>query len=254
MNKPKDKKKSDKKIEKVKIDRDLWWHYVSRPIAVFVSKHFLLKTPITANQLTIIGTIISIISIFIISLGGYYYSVLGCLLLQISLIIDCADGTVARYKNTAGLFGMYVEELSHHLVPIVLMFGLAINSFRVFGDFRIFYVLGITIACMHLIKISRSSKTELVVIHMGATHEFPKKIPILQIVRESGKNLFRRTIFFVVQLFNSPAQQQTLLLIVALFGYIHYAIFFFFVFYAVITIFKVAIEYRSGFKIYGMER
>ena len=246
--------KQEKQVNSGKVDRDIWWRYVSRPIAVFICKHFLFKTNITANQLTIIGTFISIVCAYIISLGGYYYSVLGCLLLQISLIIDCADGTVARYREVKGLFGYYMEELSHHTVPTFLMFGLAINSFRAFGDYRIFYLLGLTIASMHLSTLSKSSKTELMLWHIGLTKKLPTKMGVTKLLYNSKQNLFEKAVFFIIELFNSPAQQQTLLLVVALFGYIHYAFFFFFVFYMVIAIFKVGIEYKSGFKIYGMER
>ena len=250
-----DKQESQKQGKQPeKVDRDLWWRYVSRPIAIFISKHFLLKTPITANQLTIIGTIISIIGSFFVSLGGYIYPTVGCLIYQLSLVIDCADGTVARYRKTTGIFGMYVEELSHKIFPAFLMFGLAINSFRAFGDISVFYILGLTITLMYLSTVSRSSKTELLVWHIGVTRKLPTRFEMPKLGHNKRKNLFEKIVFFVIDLFNSPAQQQTLLLIAALLGYIHYALFFFFVFYGIIGVTKASIEYKIGFKIYGMKR
>lgn len=233
-----------------KEDKDFVWRYVSRPIAVFISKHFLFHIPVSANQLTIFGTLLTIFASYIISLGGYTYPIIGCLILQACLVIDCADGTVARYRKTTGIFGMYAEEISHNIAPYFLMLGLGINSFKAFNDYRILILLSFTVIFMHIIAASRFSK-DVLLIYLGIS---PEKKIAPKIVRNSANSMISRFVFPLIELVSSPAKQQTLLLIVALFGYLHYAILFFFLFYLVVAVFKVVIEYRSGFKIFGLER
>jgi len=69
----------------------------------------LLKTGISANQVTFVRLIIGLVSMLFFLNIGYPYLVAGMVIFQVSMIFDCADGTIARTKGSAGNYGKFIE-------------------------------------------------------------------------------------------------------------------------------------------------
>lgn len=100
-----------KKLEKRKKKKD-WWH----AIYMFISRYItwiLVKTPITANFITIGGLLIGIIGLFLIGIGNNFLNITGFILLYIYYISDEVDGELARYKKQTSLRGIYYDEIVH---------------------------------------------------------------------------------------------------------------------------------------------
>ena len=58
-----------------------------------------LKTSITANQITVLWVILGIFSCYLFTFGKYWSSIIGCLLIQLHMLLDYVDGPVARVKR-----------------------------------------------------------------------------------------------------------------------------------------------------------
>ena len=69
-----------------------------RPIASLVVK-FLFNTRITPNQLTVLSFFFGLLAAASFVLGKHVYLIIGAIILQVSQIMDAADGTLARAKN-----------------------------------------------------------------------------------------------------------------------------------------------------------
>src|SRR3989344_5048083 len=87
---------------------------VSRVFSIYTTRYFL-HTSITPNQITVIGTAFFFIST-LFYFGDYRITLLGPLFYFLSIVIDGADGEVARFRNIKSKFGgPYVEPVSHDI-------------------------------------------------------------------------------------------------------------------------------------------
>ena len=80
--------------------------------SVFVLRKFstlftwaAVRLKMTPNQVTVISFLIGLLSAYEFSLGNFWPTVLGALLLQLSIIVDCVDGELARYTRKFSQFG-----------------------------------------------------------------------------------------------------------------------------------------------------
>ena len=89
--------------------------YVIRHISIRITR-LLLPTGISANQVTLIGIVIGILACILIGTGSIVYSILGVGLLQLSYIIDCVDGEIARYKKRSSVNGIFIDFIGHEIL------------------------------------------------------------------------------------------------------------------------------------------
>ncbi|MBA7676113.1 hypothetical protein ES703_84354 [subsurface metagenome] len=104
----------------------------SRRISIYITKA-LLYTPISANQVTILGFLLGIAAGTLFIWGNYWYSITGAVLLQLCFILDGVDGEVARYRGTSSLRGQYLDGANHTIANPYIFVGL---SFGVYANFH----------------------------------------------------------------------------------------------------------------------
>jgi phosphatidylglycerophosphate synthase len=96
----------------------IWEYYFARKIA-FLVLPFLLKSGISANQISFISMIFGISAAVLISSGVFGQIILGIALMQIWLILDKTDGLVARARKTTSRFGEFMEEFNGSLIAVL---------------------------------------------------------------------------------------------------------------------------------------
>lgn len=103
---------------------DFYWH---RPLAGLLVEA-LRDTSITPNQVTIASGVASIVAGVMMGLAGIYgrwLIVMGGVMLLGSIVLDCADGQLARIRGTASPVGRILDGLVDILAPVSVMHGLA---------------------------------------------------------------------------------------------------------------------------------
>jgi len=87
----------------------------------------LVKTPISANQVTVLSLIFGVTAGWFLSLGHYEAVVVGALMLLVCYIFDNCDGEIARLKGQSSTFGMHfdtaVDWIVHSLFFVALGVG-----------------------------------------------------------------------------------------------------------------------------------
>ncbi len=78
----------------------------------------LEKTPITPNQVTLLSTILAIISF---ALLYYQHFIISAILLFLSMILDKADGSLARLRGTSTSLGNWLDSTTDY-IQISIMF------------------------------------------------------------------------------------------------------------------------------------
>ncbi len=99
----------------------------NRLIAVWVSE-FLVKTPITPNQVTTLSLVSGLAGAAAMAQGTRAGFLLGALLRHLAFILDNCDGEIARRKNLKSKFGMWYDFIADLLVDWALWAGLCIGA------------------------------------------------------------------------------------------------------------------------------
>ena len=79
--------------------------HINDPIAKTIVG-VLKDTFITPNQVTYLSVLVGFASGYSFSQGNSISSIFGGLLLELTLVLDCVDGQLARSKNMASDFGI----------------------------------------------------------------------------------------------------------------------------------------------------
>jgi 1L-myo-inositol 1-phosphate cytidylyltransferase / CDP-L-myo-inositol myo-inositolphosphotransferase len=94
---------------------------LSRPLT-----RWLLHTLLTPNQITLLSCVVGLVGALCFFPGGYWGPVLGAVLLQFSVVLDCCDGEVARVKFLESPFGDVLDIVCDTLVTIAIFVGMGV--------------------------------------------------------------------------------------------------------------------------------
>ena len=114
---------------------------LNRPAASLIVR-VLFKTKITPNQVTVASFFIGLAGAGCFGLGTRGSFIAGGLLTQLSSIVDCADGMLARARGTSNDFGAYLDLLLDRVNEYLLITGAVLGQYRYSGR-EIDLVLGI---------------------------------------------------------------------------------------------------------------
>jgi phosphatidylglycerophosphate synthase len=96
--------------------------YLSAPVT-----GVLMKTPISANQVTVLSLFFGIAACWLFAVGDQKPALIGAVLFVVGYVLDNSDGEVARLKNQCSTFGMhfdtFVDWLVHSLFFVAIGIG-----------------------------------------------------------------------------------------------------------------------------------
>ena len=98
---------------------------MSLPISVA-----LIRTPLTANQLSVMLVAIGFYSAWLFSLGHYWTGVLGAFLSLAASVLDGCDGEIARLKYQESALGCWIETFGDYAYYIAIFVGLTVGAVR----------------------------------------------------------------------------------------------------------------------------
>ena len=86
----------------------------------------LLNTRINANLITLIGILCGIFAGFFLAVGKYSFGIFAIILLQLAIIADYLDGTLARLKNEVSPYGHALDSISGQAIFDVINLSLGV--------------------------------------------------------------------------------------------------------------------------------
>lgn len=125
-----------------KKSNDINWFtaHIARPPAA-VAVYFASKTRITPNQITFLSVVVAAAACAMwIALPGYAALVAGALVFELSFVLDCADGQLARLRRTASPLGHLLDFLMDELKAMLILGSIAVRLWRESGDERLLLV------------------------------------------------------------------------------------------------------------------
>ncbi len=103
-----------------------------REISLRITRH-LVTTRVTPNQLTYLMVLAGIAAGAALLVPGVAGAVLGALLIQVYLLLDCVDGEVARWTKRTSVTGVYLDRVGHYLSEAALLVGFGLRTTALFG-------------------------------------------------------------------------------------------------------------------------
>lgn len=101
----------------------------NRPVGRLLSK-LLVHTPVTANQVSVVSILLGVWSGWWFARGDLASDVTGALLLQLSAIIDCTDGDLARVLFKESPLGKWLDLVGDQLVHLAVFAGIPLGLYR----------------------------------------------------------------------------------------------------------------------------
>ena len=94
--------------------------YVNRTLSARLSRR-LVAWPVTPNQITVASLVAGLLGAWALHLEGVLASLAGLALFQLSMVLDHADGEVARLKFQFSPLGKWLDNFSDHVVDLAVI-------------------------------------------------------------------------------------------------------------------------------------
>ena len=109
--------------------------------SVFVLRRFsklltwaAVKIGATPNQVTLASFAIGLYAAYLFALGDTWSLIGGAILLQVSIIVDCDDGELARYTRKFSELGAWLDAITDRVKEYAVFLGLAYGAFVQHGQ------------------------------------------------------------------------------------------------------------------------
>jgi phosphatidylglycerophosphate synthase len=126
--------------------------YINRPLASLIVRA-VFKTPVTPNGLTYFSFILGILSAFFFSRGTSMYFILGGVFIQLSSVVDSADGMLARSKDMCSRFGSHLDLFLDRIIDFSVIVGISVGLYASQQDIWLFF-MGLLTAGLYLLQIN----------------------------------------------------------------------------------------------------
>jgi phosphatidylglycerophosphate synthase len=102
--------------------------YFNRTVSRFFTKLFLLLR-CSPNVITMVATFVGLLAAAGFAFGTYAAGIVAALLFQLSAVIDCCDGEVARLTFSESPFGAWLDITMDNVVHIAIFAGIAWGAY-----------------------------------------------------------------------------------------------------------------------------
>ena len=109
---------------------DWWTKYFSHPFSIRLVS-LVRDRRVTPNHLTLLSTVLVLLTFPLICWGSYSSVVVAAALLQLGLILDCADGQLARIKRVESTLGEWLDRCTDKMKDFTIIFALSFRYSRI---------------------------------------------------------------------------------------------------------------------------
>lgn len=111
--------------------KDGWWASIfSGPLANRLLEPIADIQAITPNHITIFSLFIGLVAAYFFAKGNHTSLIIGAMLVQLSFVVDCMDGQLARYRQQFSNLGAWLDRISDRVKDFIYFFALAWGFFH----------------------------------------------------------------------------------------------------------------------------
>lgn len=109
---------------------DGWWASLfSGPFANYLLRFIADVSFITPNHVTVFSLVIGIVASACFVVASPSSMIIGAILVQLSFVVDCMDGQLARYRQQFSVLGAWLDRVSDRVKDFFYFFALALGFF-----------------------------------------------------------------------------------------------------------------------------
>lgn len=101
----------------------------NRPAGRFLSK-VLIYTPVSPNAVSLASIFIGVLAAGFFALGDHQNAIIAAILFQLSAIVDCVDGDLARVLFKESPLGKWLDLVGDQVVHVAVFAGIAVGLVR----------------------------------------------------------------------------------------------------------------------------
>ena len=124
---------------------------INRPLAAVIVKA-LKPTPLTPNQVTFISFLIGVAGAVFFALGKPVYFIWGGVLVQLSSVMDCVDGMLARARGISSEYGAYLDVFLDRINEFFIVTGFTLGLYA-YSESLILLILGFIGLSLYFMQI-----------------------------------------------------------------------------------------------------
>ncbi len=126
--------------------------WINRPLASLLVR-LVFRSPVTPNQLTVVAFILGLASAALFAVGSAASAMGAAVLCEIALVFDCADGMLARARNTCSRFGSFLDLFLDRISDFAVMLGVAVGFYRAGGADKDRLILGLLVISLYMLQV-----------------------------------------------------------------------------------------------------
>ena len=107
--------------------------HFNRPVGRLLSK-VLVHTAVSPNQVSIAASLLGLVSAWLFAQGDYWSALWGAILLQVSAIVDCVDGDLARVMFKESRLGRWLDIAGDQVVHFSVFVCIGIGLYRAHSE------------------------------------------------------------------------------------------------------------------------
>ena len=155
-----------KKAKSIFLEKNLYHPGYGDIVALFVRRfatkfvaRCLIRTPVTPNQVTLLALLSFVISAVLLSFGQHKYDMIAGMLVLLALILDQADGIIARVKLSTSKFGGYLDAISDVIGYYSVIIGATVGLY-VHTEHSLIWLMGMFLLFLRIIGIHNRQASE----------------------------------------------------------------------------------------------
>jgi phosphatidylglycerophosphate synthase len=141
------------RLWKTKNKNDEWWSsFVTSPIAIAINLVVVDWPFLTPNRITVLSFVTGLMAGVLILLGEPVHFIIAAFLINLSHVLDCMDGQMAKYRGTSSRFGNYFDKVTDQIKIFVWFAATSVASFNQTHSVTP-VLLGFTGVCFYYLRV-----------------------------------------------------------------------------------------------------
>jgi phosphatidylglycerophosphate synthase len=137
--------------------------HFNRPVGRFFLSKPLVHTPVSPNQVSIAATVLGLWSAWLFASGNYAAAVWAAVLLQLSAIVDCVDGDLARVLFKESALGKWLDIVGDQVVHIGVFAAIAVGLYRAGSEAAVLLgasaIIGVVLSFLVVLRALRQPES-----------------------------------------------------------------------------------------------
>jgi phosphatidylglycerophosphate synthase len=135
---------------------DFWAMVFARPLTILFLLPVIEKKWVTPNRVTFLSVVTKVTGTLFIAFDmSFSGGVAGAVFINLGLILDNMDGTIARYRNTASKFGFFYDKATDAVTMTIMFWAIGYRAYVFTGDLSDLIIPLLAVSCIYITGYSK---------------------------------------------------------------------------------------------------